>query len=161
MVNYVKGDATKPQGDGQKIIAHIVNDEGLWGAGFVLAVDKLSPIPRNLYLQDYRYWTKNEGMVFIPLGQIQMSSVGHKKPDIMVCNMVAQHRTIRTIEKPICYKSLEAALNLLAEEAIEMDASVHMPRIGAGLARGDWNVIESIIDRTLTLRDISVTVYDL
>ena len=155
MVNYVKGDATKPQGDGQKIIAHIVNDEGLWGAGFVLAVDKLSPIPRNLYLRDYEYWT------FIPLGQIQMSSVGHKKPDIMVCNMVAQHRTIRTIEKPICYKSLEAALNLLAEEAIEMDASVHMPRIGAGLARGDWNVIESIIDRTLTLRDISVTVYDL
>lgn len=161
MVNYVKGDATKPQGDGPKIIAHIVNDEGLWGAGFVLAVDKLSPLPRNLYFQDYRYWTKNERMTFIPLGSIQMCSAGHKNPDIMVCNMVAQHRTIRSVEKPICYKSLEAALELLAEEAIEMNASIHMPRIGAGLARGDWNVIESIIDRVLTLRNIDVTVYDL
>jgi hypothetical protein len=40
-------------------------------------------------------------------------------------------------------------------------ATVHMPRIGTGLARGNWEVIESIINRTLTLRDVDVTVYDL
>jgi len=48
----------------------------------------------------------------------------------------------------------------LAEIANQIGASVHMPRIGCGLAGGDWNVVESIINRTLTLRDVDVTVYD-
>lgn len=158
MVTYVKGDATKPHGDGKKIIAHVCNDEGLWGSGFVLAVNKLSPLPRLLYLQDHKFWTEDQGLTFTPLGITQLVTVGE---DIMVCNMIAQHRTIRTVEKPICYKSLEAALNELAGLAIDEDATVHMPRIGCGLARGDWNVVESIINRTLTLRDVDVTVYDL
>jgi O-acetyl-ADP-ribose deacetylase (regulator of RNase III) len=161
MVMYVKGDATKPQGDGKKIIAHVCNDEGGWGAGFVLALDRMSPLPRISYLQEYKYWTKNEGLTFIPLGLIQVVSAGHANPDVEVCNMIAQHRTIRNVPKPICYKSLEVALTRLAEEAIEKNATVHMPRIGCGLAGGDWNVVESIINRTLTLRDIDVTVYNL
>ncbi|WMI33540.1 hypothetical protein SEA_KENREY_171 [Streptomyces phage Kenrey] len=157
MVMYVKGDATKPQGDGVKIIAHVTNDEGLWGSGFVLAVDKLSPRPKEFYRADYRYWVRN-GHTFMPLGMVDLVPAG---PDLYVCNMTAQHRTIRHVEKPICYKSLEVCLTKLADHAEAEGATVHMPRIGAGLARGDWNVIESIINRTLTLRDVSVTIYDL
>lgn len=33
MITYVTGDATKPVGNGRKIIAHVTNDEGGWGAG--------------------------------------------------------------------------------------------------------------------------------
>lgn len=157
MVKYVKGDATKPIGDGPKIIAHIVNDEGLWGAGFVLAIDKLSPRPKKFYKAEYQFQI-DHGMVFMPLGMIDMVVAGR---ETYVCNMVAQHRTIRTVKQPICYKSLEVCLTKLAETAIEEGASVHMPRIGCGLAGGDWNVVESIINRTLTLRDVDVTVYDL
>src|SRR5262245_8320884 len=36
-ITYVKGDATSPQADGNKIIAHVCNDVGKWGKGFVLA----------------------------------------------------------------------------------------------------------------------------
>ncbi|AVD99305.1 hypothetical protein SEA_BILLNYE_128 [Streptomyces phage BillNye] len=158
MVTYVKGDATKPQGDGKKIIAHVCNDEGLWGSGFVLAVNKLSPLPRMLYLQEHKFWTEEAGFTFTPLGVTQLVTVAE---NLMVCNMVAQHRTIRHVEKPICYKSLEAALNELAGRARDEEATVHMPRIGAGLARGNWEVIESIVNRTLTLQDVDVTVYDL
>jgi O-acetyl-ADP-ribose deacetylase (regulator of RNase III) len=158
MVTYVKGDATKPQGDGRKIIAHVCNDEGGWGAGFVLAVDKLSSQPRISYRMAYDHWTKEEGLTFIPLGWTQLDYVGN---NIYVANMVAQHRTIRSVEKPICYKSLEVCLEKVAKSAIALDATVHMPRIGCGLAGGDWNVVESIINRTLTLRDVHVTVYDL
>ncbi|QOI67532.1 hypothetical protein SEA_BEUFFERT_157 [Streptomyces phage Beuffert] len=157
MVKYVKGDATKPIGDGLKIIAHVTNDEGLWGSGFVLAVDKLSPRPRKFYLETHADYME-QGFIFSPLGMVELVVAA---PDIYVCNMTAQHRTIRTVEKPICYKSLEACLDKLARLAIAEDATVHMPRIGCGLARGDWNVVESIINRTLTLRDVDVTVYDL
>jgi hypothetical protein len=38
-------------------------------------------------------------------------------------------------------------------------ATVHMPRIGSGLAGGDWNRIESIVNETLGF--IEITVYDL
>jgi len=36
-----------------------------------------------------------------------------------------------------------------------------MPRIGAGLAGGDWDTIEAIITEELCAHDIPVTVYDL
>ena len=34
------------------------------------------------------------------------------------------------------------------------------PRIGAGLAGGDWQRIEAIVVRTLAEASVSVTVYD-
>jgi hypothetical protein len=36
-----------------------------------------------------------------------------------------------------------------------------MPRIGCGLAGGDWPVIEGLIRATLGSRDIKVTVHEL
>ncbi len=160
MVTYVKGDATKPIGGGKKIIAHITNDEGLWGAGFVLALDKLSPEPKRIYKSWYNYWTKKAVFenLFMPLGFVCWARVSD---DTYVANMTAQHRTIRSVPKPICYKSLEKSLGEVAGFAEKHGATVHMPRIGAGLAGGEWEVVESIIDRTLTLRDIDVIVYDL
>jgi len=159
MVTYVKGDATKPIGGGKKIIAHVCNDEGGWGSGFVLALNKMSPEPKRIYRHWYNYWTnKSQFFLFIPLGTTQWAKVSD---DIYVANMVAQHRTIKSVDKPICYKSLENALEKVADFAISHDATVHMPRIGCGLAGGDWNVVESIINRTLTLRDVEVIVYDL
>lgn len=159
MVTYVKGDATKPIGGGKKIIAHITNDEGLWGAGFVLALDKLSPEPKKNYMSWYNYWTKkSQFFIFMPLGSVNYARVS---ADVYVANMTAQHRTIRSVPKPICYKSLESALSSVADFAIREGATVHMPRIGCGLAGGTWEVVESIINRTLTLRDVEVIVYDL
>jgi hypothetical protein len=38
---------------------------------------------------------------------------------------------------------------------------VHMPRIGCGLAGGQWEEIEPIIETTLGAKGVAVTVYDL
>jgi hypothetical protein len=40
MIYYAKGDASKPIGAGPKMICHITNNRGGWGAGFVLALSK-------------------------------------------------------------------------------------------------------------------------
>ena len=155
MVTYVKGDATKPQGEGVKIIAHICNDKGGWGAGFVLALNKLSLKPQKMY----RDWYSRRRDYFLPLG---MTQTVYLSDELYVFNMIAQHGTVSKLNpQPLSYEALEIALERLAELAIEANASVHMPRIGAGLAGGKWDVIESIINRTLTLRDVDVTVYDL
>jgi O-acetyl-ADP-ribose deacetylase (regulator of RNase III) len=160
VVTYVKGDATKPQGDGPKIIAHICNDSGAWGAGFVRALSKMSPRPADGYRRMYNYHTITMGAYFIPLGTTQLVEI--EADELYVLNMVAQHGTVSKLNPhPISYRALELALNDLAVEAQRLNATVHMPRIGAGLAQGKWEVIESIINRTLTLWDIDVTVYDL
>jgi hypothetical protein len=54
---------------------------------------------------------------------------------------------------PICY---EACLGY----AQEVGASVHMPRIGCGLAGGKWEQIEPLIGKTLCEKDVAVTIYD-
>lgn len=48
----------------------------------------------------------------------------------------------------------------MAAKARELGASVHMPRIGCGLAGGTWSRIEPLIERRLISAGLSVTVYD-
>lgn len=158
MVTYVKGDATKPQGDGPKIIAHICNDSGGWGAGFVKAISRRWSEPED----SYRRWHRNvlnDGGYFLPLGHVQMVRVD---AETEVANMIGQHGMVSPINPyPISYAALGHCLDKVAKVAGHNGATVHMPRIGTGLARGNWEVIESIINRTLTLRDVDVVVYDL
>ena len=85
-IKYVVGDATAPQGESKKIICHICNDLGAWGAGFVLALSKV---------------------------------------------------------------------NVVAER---IGATLHMPRIGCGLAGGEWDAVQAVIEEVVT---VDVTVYDL
>lgn len=36
-----------------------------------------------------------------------------------------------------------------AQKAVELEASIHMPRIGCGFAGGSWKTIEDIILKTI------------
>jgi O-acetyl-ADP-ribose deacetylase (regulator of RNase III) len=150
-VNYVRGDATEPPAGGNRIIGHICNDIGGWGRGFVVAVSKRWPEPERAY----RRWAA-EGL---PLGEIQLVEVAE---DLWVANMIGQHGIFRGPDgPPIRYGAVQSCLEKLAEEALRLTASVHLPRIGAGLAGGRWERIEPIIIEALAARDVPVTVYDL
>ena len=156
MINYVIGDATQPQGEGHKIIAHIVNSYGGWGAGFVLAISKRWLSPE----LNYRSWYAGKQPTILQpfqLGQVQMIPV---ERDITVANMVAQHGYSSTNGPAIRYDALEQCLTRVAAMAA-YNFSVHMPRIGCGLSGGKWEEVEPIIQRTLVAAGISVTVYDL
>ena len=149
-INYLKGDATSPQAKGCKIICHICNDLGGWGKGFVLAISKRWPEPE----ADYRQWHRTQNQ--FGLGEVKFIKVTE---DIYVSNMIAQEG-INSKGSPIRYEAVEACLQKLAAEAKELNASIHMPRIGCGLAGGNWDKIEPIIERTLLLENIDVYVYD-
>jgi O-acetyl-ADP-ribose deacetylase (regulator of RNase III) len=74
--------------------------------------------------------------------------------------MVAQHGVKGSSRTPpIRYAAVEECLEKVAQKAQEIAASVHMPRIGCGLAGGKWEVIEPLIFRTLCEQDVPVTVY--
>lgn len=59
------------------------------------------------------------------------------------------------------YDAIREGLERVAEFALSRGATIHMPRIGAGLAGGDWSVIERLVDEALSDRGLDVTVYDL
>lgn len=153
-ITYLKGDATSPQAKGNRIIAHVCNDIGGWGKGFVVALSKRWPQPE----KDFRAWHRERAQNDFGLGQIRLVPV---QDYLWVANMIGQ-RGIKTGSKgpPIRYEAIEQCLQTLTEEALKLEASVHMPRIGCGLAGGKWERIEPIIARTLLARGVSVFVYD-
>ena len=149
-IQYIIGDATRPIGRGNKIIAHVCNDIGAWGAGFVLAISKRWPQPKTEYLKEKQL----HGLTLGTVGFVQVEE------NTWVANMIAQ-RDIRSHDgvPPIRYDALKLCLAAVAIHARELKAIVHMPRIGCGLAGGKWELIEPLIREAL--KDVQVFVYDL
>ncbi len=153
-ITYLKGDATAPQVEGNKIIVHICNDIGGWGKGFVLAISKQWPEPEKAY----REWYKNKDNNNFALGATQVIQVSE---DLFIGNMIAQQGLKRVNNiAPIRYEAVKSCLSIIATEAKKLNASIHMPRIGCGLAGGKWEEIEPIIHETLSNNNLEVFVYD-
>ncbi|MFC9283851.1 macro domain-containing protein [Streptomyces collinus] len=151
---YLRGDATAPFAKGPKVIAHVCNDIGGWGKGFVLALSRRWPEPEAAY----RAWHRGRAGNDFGLGAVQLVEVGAR---LWVANMIGQ-RGVRTGSNgvPVRYEAIDAALGRLAGEAAERGASVHMPRIGCGLAGGRWSRVEPLVRERLVARGVAVTVYD-
>lgn len=168
-ITYVVGDATRPIGDGPRVIAHICNDQGGWGRGFVVALSKRDPFPEQCYRGWHRYGSYLDpdfGPRPFALGQTQIVSM--KDFPVFAANMVAQHQVRHDLTAPpaVQYGALRSCLNQLADFCVkhvpeDSVASVHMPRIGCGLGGGSWDRVEPIIQETLIARGVPVTVYDL
>lgn len=146
MINYVTGDATNPNGEGTKIIAHICNNRKGWGKGFVLAISKRWTEPELMY----------RAAGNLALGDVQILNVEAK---LFVANMVVQDG-YASYNRPLAvsYEALRECLEEVAQFARDTGASLHMPRIGCGLGGGSWDIIEGII--TDTCFDLNVTIYD-
>ncbi|KFF20410.1 macro domain-containing protein [Flavobacterium hydatis] len=152
-IKYIKGDATSPQSENNKIIVHICNDIGGWGKGFVMAISKRWKKPEN----QYREWFKSKDD--FELGKVQFVQV---EEDLWVANLIGQHKINKDENgnAPIRYDAIKEGLKEVALFANKNEASIHMPRIGCGLAGGKWEEIEPIILETLSDNNIEVTVYD-
>jgi len=148
---YDFGDATQPRGSGNKIIAQLVNSGAALGTGFGRAMAESWPESAKVL----RQWKES--------GDFQMgnSKLTKLADEIYVFQMLAQKGVAPKEGKiGIRYSSLRTCLTRLAKAADELKASIHMPRIGAGQAGGDWNIIEGMITEELLTKNISVTVYD-
>lgn len=156
-ISYLEADATQPAAPGPKILVHVCNDIGAWGRGFVLGLSQRYPEPE----RRYKAWAAGLEDLPFELGQVQFVSV---LPDLTVANLVGQHDIARKGQAqhtpPVRYAAIREGLGRVHSEAQQQQATVHMPRIGAGLAGGDWAIIEAIIDEELTAHGLNVTVYD-
>ena len=151
-ISYLVGDATAPDARSPGVIAHVCNDSGGWGKGFVLALSRRWPEPEAAY----RRWARS-GREF-GLGMVQLITVEDR---LSVANMVAQHDYVsRANPVAIRYDALAQCLSKLADQ-IEQGTVIHMPRIGCGLAGGSWDQVEPLLDEHLAMAGFDVRVYDL
>ena len=149
-LRYVEGDLFKSlDGLDDKtlvLIPHVVNDEKVWGAGFVIPLAQRYPLAREMYLMN----------TDLKLGHTQFVNTGN----VVIANMVAQSfgKT-----PPLQYDALESCLKAVATDAAGYDSKswekveIRCPLFGAGIAGGDWKIIEKLLKRHW--KTVPVTVY--
>lgn len=152
--SLLKGDATSPRKNGNRIVAFIVNDKTpRWGAGFALAARRKWPGVQDQFVR----WT-DQNPNNLKLGYVHAIEI---EPSLVAVMLIAQHGYGDSAKPRIRYSALHSCLEKLAALAKEQNASVHMPRLGSGQARGHWPIIAEMIEQSLTNREIDVTIYDL
>jgi hypothetical protein len=146
VIQYVEGDLFKSLDDVTNsgmlvVIPHVVNDEKVWGAGFVMPLAQRFPQARDAYLGDPG----------LKLGDTQFVTVAR---NVIVANMVAQSFGQ---EPPLRYDALDKCLIEVARkvdgemaaahsrQASWSHAEIRCPLFGAGIAGGDWVEIEKMI----------------
>jgi hypothetical protein len=151
---FLRGDATKPRGIGNRLVAHIVNDKTPnWGRGFGLAARRAWPSAQ----EHFREWVDDNGGEF-KLGNVCVSDIDES---LEIVHMICQHGYGPSPSPRIRYSHLKACLAKLSEIALKREATVHMPRIGSGEAGGSWDIVSELVEDELCNRGIQVTVYDL
>jgi len=76
--------------------------------------------------------------------------------------MIGQYGLKKSNSKgePVRYEAIKTCLRHVCSKARELNATIHMPKIGCGIAGGDWRVIELLIQKCLSNKGIAVFVYD-
>ena len=158
MIYYLEGDATLPVKT-PAIIPHVCNNVGGWGAGFVLALNARWPEPKRAY----KNWHLAKCDSF-KLGSVQFVDC---EPGITVANMIGQEGIAADLDgtPPVRYGAIEDALEKVRDHAYSLNSwdhqvTIHMPRIGCGLAGGSWSIIEKILNEVFS-QGPDIYVYDL
>ena len=175
---YIEGDLFEHDYDTARttIIAHVCNDQGVMGSGFVVPLAQHFPWAKEAYVN----WFKDNplqlgvellGEVGSPgRGQTQMVTVRsneHRQAmfygakdysdRIVVANMVAQDLGSN---RPLYYNDLVKCMEQVAKsDEVACGAEIICPMFGSALAGGDWRFIEELITDCWLMRGIQVTVY--
>lgn len=157
-ITYIIGDATQPairKGE-YSVICHCCNTLGAWGRGFVIPLGNRFPNAKLNYQKFIKSTPADKR-----LGQVSCEKVSS---NIIVANIMGQERIYKTKDGkiPLDYDALRKGFEGVIDrmKLTNVPFTIHMPRIGCGLAGGDWNIVENIIKEVFGEKDIEVFVYD-
>lgn len=117
---------------------HGCNAQGVMGSGAALAVRKKFPKAYEEYKKYHREYGLQVGRV-----------VCYHLRDITVINAIIQEYYGRDADTVyVDYSGVESIMQSLDRQAKYLDYTpqIAMPKIGAGLANGDWEIISKIIE---------------
>jgi O-acetyl-ADP-ribose deacetylase (regulator of RNase III) len=145
-INYIRGDILETDSD---VIAHGVNCKGVFGAGLAKEIRDKWPEVYNNYMDKFLRlgWR---------LGEIQINYPENK----IVVNMATQENYGRDPKKVyVDYSAVAVCLDKLFKYCKEHSLSCAIPKIGCGLANGDWKTVGHIIAKTHKENRISLNIY--
>lgn len=156
MIEYRKGDLFSVT---EGLIAHGVNCQGVMGSGVAKIVREKYPHVFDQYFK--RTVTANTSSCL--LGTVQFVSTSDKDiftgPSLVIANCFTQD-FYGTNKRHVNYEAVAKCFEVLnLRSKLYTDKLINIPKIGAGLGGGDWNVIESIIKSEC--KDIDVVVWEL
>jgi len=165
-VSYIDGDLIKLAKEGKfDVIAHGCNCHSTMGAGIAPQMAKAFGCDRfemELYGTDINKLGNIDYQTFV-LGENAIWSLedfknNRNEPELTVVNAYTQFNYGRNHAngdaKPLSYEALTLCMKKM--NVVFSGKHIGLPKIGAGLAGGDWNKIESIIKREL--KDCKVTI---
>lgn len=139
---YKQGDLLECS---ERVIVHGCNSQGVMGGGVALAIRKKYPEAYNAYMAAY----END---VLELGEV----IGAYSKDKLILNAITQRYYGRDKNKVyVDYGAIREAFKAINSQCSY--STVAMPKIGAGLANGDWDIIEKIIEEECT--DVQPVVY--
>ena len=146
MINYIKGDLfTTPD----NIIAHGVNCQGVMGSG-------VAKVIRNKYpqaYQDYLDFCALRDPDYFLLGAVKSS---HQPDGKIILNCFTQLDYGKDGKRYVSYDAIDDCMVYINEYLDPRTGNISMPKIGAGLGGGNWEVIESIIKYRLDKHTVNV-----
>ena len=118
----------------EDVIVHGCNAQGKMGSGVAKAIREKYPEAYNAYKAEYdNHW--------LLVGEV----IGAYSGDKLILNAITQTHYGRDKNRVyVDYDAVRTAFKFINEHCDY--PSIAMPKIGAGLANGDWNIIEKIIE---------------
>jgi O-acetyl-ADP-ribose deacetylase (regulator of RNase III) len=127
------------------ILVHGVNCQGKMGAGIALQIKQHYPYAFNSYLAFCRGRGYEAQHMLGCVDFVQMSD------QLIIANAFIQDTYGPGGRRYVSYDAIDRCFAEVRQQAIRTGLPVKYPRIGAGLAGGNWDVISTIINANLPL----------
>lgn len=137
MIEYRKGNLLDVTSG---VIAHGVNCQGVMGSGVAKAIREKYPIVYEEYRKDVNSWIEGFSSTGGQLGRVQFVPISKV---LVIANCFTQD-FYGTLKRHVNYDAVASSFYKLNKRR-DFYGQLNIPKIGAGLGGGDWNVIESII----------------
>jgi hypothetical protein len=130
------------------VVPHVCNNVNVFGGGFTAGISKHHPIVK----ENYHLLGNKARMGYVQYVEVMKDSTYNHK--LIFANMIAQNGTIsKNNYRPLNYGALVVCMmsvlsyinnNFDKDQKIQ----IHAPKFGSGLAGGNWNFIEELINDT-------------
>lgn len=151
MIKYIKGDLLDAFDSGDvKIIAHGCNCVGGFGSGIAGQIAERFPLARVRYKELH-------GSGGTELGFFQTNHIEGKG---YIINCGTQRECLPRGQKHVDYDSVRKVMQLLLSFSKNLGITPAIPKIGCGLAGGEWDVVEKIVNDIFKDSEIFVYILD-
>jgi O-acetyl-ADP-ribose deacetylase (regulator of RNase III) len=169
MIKYVDGDLIKLAKEARfDAIVHGCNCLSTMGAGIAPQMAKAfgcdrfemelwGPTVEKLGCIDYQTFVLGEHAIW----SLDDAKNNRNEPELTVVNAYTQHmygrNHVNGLAKPFDYEAFTICMRKINE--VFKGKHIGMPKIGAGLAGGDWKRIEKIIETELWFCEVTIVNY--